>query len=265
MADTLLQTELADLDTSLHTLAGAPGVSISQLDSYPHLKEAYDRVRLGVSLLYDTNAYNELTAMLSRLPEPSSIRPDTLGSFLFGCRKVLNTGSAFCSPYCLESLLPPKSTAPVLCCPHQVYILSNGKLRHLNEVSSSSAQIYLADSNGSKVLTADQIATLQREGVTTAELLQLPPNNPGPATTLIPMSPVAQLNSTSLSPTATNPSTYGSIQPTRQASSWTWLWVIIIILILLLIAFAIWWAFTQRSPSAAEETAYTAGLFSPRV
>lgn len=260
MADTLLQTELADLESSLRTLASSSGVSIAQLDSYPHLKEAYDRVRLGVSLLYDTNAYNELTSILSRLPEPSTIRPDTLGSFLFGCRKVLNTGSAFCSPYCLESLLPPKSTAPVLCCPHQVYILSNGKLRHLNTASSSSAQIYLADVNGTKTLTADQIATLQKEGVTTAELLQLPANNPGPAITLVAMSPVTQLN-TNLS---SLPITSGSIVPTRQTSSWTWLWVIIIILLLLLIAFGIWWAVSNHNKPQAE-ISYTPGLFSPRV
>lgn len=167
MADNLLRSELTELEKSLRILAANSSVSLNNLAHHPELEAAYARTKLGVSLLYDTPSYSVLTNMVSSLPKPNKIQPNTLGAVLFGCERTRN----FCSPYCLDTILPPKHVAPITCCPHSVWLHDQGKLKQLNAVNSPTAQIYVLNRNAR--LSPEHVSTLKAAGTTAAEMRRL--------------------------------------------------------------------------------------------
>lgn len=230
MADSFLETELSDLERTLRLLAENGSVSLSSLNDHPHLNSAIESVRLAVSLLYDTNSYSLIRQMLDRLPQPSVIAPDTINSFLFGCDKVANRPNGFCSPYCIDSVLPPKSSRPIMCCPHRIYLLNHHGLRRLNDVKSSTSQVYTTFRVTG--LTPEQIATLRADGVTSAEILLLGSTTPS-FTTIVPMKSLTDYqNNPSSSVTRQTPTTTSS-------SSNTWIWLLLILLVVIIVVLAV--------------------------
>lgn len=225
--DQLIHDELQHLHTAIEFLAKNSNLSLDTLPNSHPVYQAFETVKLGTALLYDTPHFTTITNFIDHLPQPKTIVPGTVGAFLFGCRQTsYGDVSRLCSPLCIQNIPVDPNTyrnqEQLSYCPYQVWAIKNHKLVPLNQSDTNRAYIYVnPDFTG---FTDDDLKTLKDHGIKLAQVLK---NH----TTIIPMTDVDQLLQTSPS----SPS-WASSSP-KTCNNYYWLIIILIVGIIIAILY----------------------------
>lgn len=166
-----VQLDLADLEASLNILNANLDTTIDQLqDKTSPVYVAYENVKLFISMFYGRDEYSKITEILNTYSKPKTIKPNSIGAFLFGCLQSTygDISNKYCSPLCLQSVFPDVT---FVCCPYQVWILNETSFEQISDTMTDKAYIF---SSLSKTLqfTPEQINLLKEKGIHNVHVLE---------------------------------------------------------------------------------------------
>ena len=126
----LVEIDIEDLSQALDLLSNNPYTIISSEPEGSNIRKAVKLVVLAFTILRETE-YDLMHNMISKLPRPTYLKPDSVGAFLFG-DYLMCYGDVpkRCSVLSLHSI--PKSNTQTYSiksesCPHQVWLLKKGR------------------------------------------------------------------------------------------------------------------------------------------
>lgn len=190
----MIQIELGDVYTSIDLLSQYPEVELDLLSKDDPIYKAFEKVKLAVSLLYDTDNYSTITDHIAKQYRPDVITPGTVGAFLFGCSQSYygDITNRYCSPLCIQNVLPNKSDYPISCCPYRVFILdTEGQLKpSVLESDDSNNRAYIYSNDKFKGFTPNNIAYLKSQAIAFAQVFD---TSESKHTMVVPMTPVNKL------------------------------------------------------------------------
>lgn len=112
-----VQISLVDFDTSMKLLAKNHRVPLKDLS--PELKEAYQKVKYAVTAFHGGPSYAIVRQTIMKLVKPSTIEPETLGAYIWGCvQDCYGDAEKYCTPLCINSI--PSETDEKPSCQHHI-------------------------------------------------------------------------------------------------------------------------------------------------
>ena len=171
-----IQVDLADLEASLDLLNKNLETNPARIPKSDPVYIAYENVKLFVSMFYGREEYPKILEIMNKYPKPNKIVPDTIGAFLFGCSQAEygDISNKFCSPLCLQGILPNEQHAGASFCPYQVWVLNESTFEPISDNSSDHAYIFTSGPQRTDThqFTPKQITLLRSLGIKKAQVLR---------------------------------------------------------------------------------------------
>lgn len=249
---TQVQIDIEKLSAALNLLSEHPNVIIKNEPHNSQIKQAYQLAVLGYTILRETN-YDVMHDMLEKLPRPTHIRPESVGSFLFGDHRVCY-GDVIkrCSPLALNSIPRQKRKnffRKDSTCPDQIWLLKtdhedNKYYASIVSSHSNKALIFvdIDDTDHFKGFTHDEVQLFVDNGVTEVEVFTA--GNPTHST-ILPKTSITEVPICNTN-TPSNISIDVSETTNDDGTNWAWIWAIVIIVIAVVIVCCLWYL-TSRS------------------
>lgn len=241
----LVQIDIDELAQALNLLGENPDVIISEEPRGSQIQRAVNTVTMAFTILKDTN-YDLMHNILEKLPRPTRLKNESVGSFLFGDYLMCYGDSTRkCSTLALHSVPRrervnyTKKSDP---CPDQVWLLKTGhnNKKHYAAVSSSNsskALIYIDVDTADEFLgfTKEEIQLFKDNGILEVEVYTV--GNPT-HTVIIPCTKIEDLpinhDETGNSVKLVNNNVSSFVDSDDDGGCCWWWWVILIIIILVL-------------------------------